>query len=307
MELRSTEGDRPTESNRPAEGAIVLVATPIGNLGDLSTRARDTLASAQVIACEDTRRTGRLLEAVSIAAPRLICLNEHTESEVSDELISLAKLGQTVAVVTDAGTPGISDPPTSLVEAAISAGVPVDSIPGPSALLAGLSLSGLPAGRFVFEGFLPRSGSPRAQRLQILSKEQRTIVLFESPHRLKKTLRDLADSFGEVEQLGDRDKPSKSSRPAALAREITKLHQQVIRASLAELAAKAEDESFPIRGEFVIVIQGAPEAPEPSDQEIKTALQAELASGASKKDAAADVAAGLGVSRRRAYSLAVEL
>jgi len=276
-----------------ATGVIALVATPIGNLGDLSPRAKETLAAANVIACEDTRRTGRLLQLTNIKAPSLVCLNEHNEPEVIDDLIARAKQGELVAVVADAGTPGISDPPASLVQAAVAGGVAVDSIPGPSALLAGLSLSGLPMARFVFEGFLPRSGAPRAQRLQSLAGEQRTIVLFEAPHRLKKTLRDLADSLGD--------------RPAALARELTKLHQQVIRASLAELETKAEVESFPVRGEFVIVIAGTPEAPELTDEAITAALRSELADGASKRDAAAYVADNLGISKRRAYGLAIQL
>ena len=297
----------PTTTPNPATasqttGQIVLVATPIGNLGDLSPRAAQTLAAADIIACEDTRRTGKLLELTGIQANALVCLNEHTEPEVTPDLLARAQAGQQVAVVTDAGTPGIADPPAQLVQAAAATGLDIDALPGPSALLAGLSLSGLPSGRFVFEGFLPRSGTARTQRLAALARESRTIVLFEAPHRLKQTLRELAEAL-----VGDAAGSAHTSRPAALARELTKLHQQTIRAPLAELAELAEAESFPIKGEFTIVIQGAPETPPATDTELASALQAELSAGASVKDAAASAAANLGVPKRKAYALAVEL
>ena len=296
----------PTATSNPATansaGQIVLVATPIGNLGDLSPRAAQTLAAADIIACEDTRRTGKLLELTGIQANALVCLNEHTEPEVTPDLLARAQAGQQVAVVTDAGTPGIADPPAQLVQAAAATGLDIDALPGPSALLAGLSLSGLPSGRFVFEGFLPRSGTARTQRLAALARESRTIVLFEAPHRLKQTLRELAEAL-----VGDAAGSAHTSRPAALARELTKLHQQTIRAPLAELAELAEAESFPIKGEFTIVIQGAPETPPATDTELASALQAELSAGASVKDAAASAAANLGVPKRKAYALAVEL
>ena len=294
----------PTTANSAGQtaGQIVLVATPIGNLGDLSPRAAQALAAADIIACEDTRRTGKLLELTNIQANALVCLNEHTEPEVTPDLLARAQAGQQVAVVTDAGTPGIADPPAQLVQAAAAAGLDIDALPGPSALLVGLSLSGLPSGRFVFEGFLPRSGSARTQRLAALARESRTIVLFEAPHRLKQTLRELAEAL-----VGDAAGSAHTSRPAALLRELTKLHQQTIRAPLAELAELAEAESFPIKGEFTIVIQGAPETPPATDTELASALQAELSAGASVKDAAASAAANLGVPKRKAYALAVEL
>ena len=306
----------PTNTPNPATasqttGQIVLVATPIGNLGDLSPRAAQTLATADIIACEDTRRTGKLLELTGIQANALVCLNEHTEPEVTPDLLARAQAGQLVAVVTDAGTPGIADPPAQLVQAAAATGLDIDALPGPSALLAGLSLSGLPSGRFVFEGFLPRSGTARTQRLAALAREPRTIVLFEAPHRLKQTLRELADVLlGEPAGDPTGDPPTgsaRTSRPAALLRELTKLHQQTIRAPLAELAELAAAESFPIKGEFTIVIQGAPETPPATDTELASALQAELSAGASVKDAAASAAANLGVPKRKAYALAVEL
>lgn len=287
-------------------GAVTLVATPIGNLDDLSPRARQTLASADLIACEDTRRTGRLLELTGIttpgnaapgittpgnATPKMICLNEHTEADVTDQLIAQARLGRQIAVVTDAGTPGISDPPAQLLQAAIAAGIHTDTIPGPSAVLAGLSLSGLDTQRFVFEGFLARSGTKRTRQLQALVTQPRTIVLFEAPHRVKHTLADLAELMPD--------------RRSALARELTKLHQQVIRGPLAELAARAQAEEITLRGEFVIVIEGAPPEPETDDPDILAALEAELAGGGSKKDAIAAVSANLGVPRRRVYALAI--
>lgn len=276
-------------------GAIHLVATPIGNLGDLSPRARQTLSEADIIACEDTRRTGRLLELAGIQTlrpPRLVCLNEHSENQVADELIQAARQGQQIAVVTDAGTPGISDPPTKLVSLAQAHNVSVRAVPGPSAVLTALSLSGLEATRFVFEGFLPRSGKSRSSRLAELTKQPRTIVLFESPHRLTGTLADLANALG-------------ADRPAALAQEMTKLHEQVISDSLGNLVR--ESDQITVRGEFVIVIQGAPPPAEATDAELLVALKAEISGGATLRDAARSVAKDTGTSKRRAYALGLTL
>lgn len=289
-------GAESARAERSGAGAITLVATPIGNLDDLSPRARLTLAAADIIACEDTRRTGRLLELTGITmpkatAPKLVCLNEHTEADVTDQLIAQAQLGRRVAIVSDAGTPGISDPPSQLLPAAIAANIHTDTIPGPSAVLAALSLSGLDTQRFVFEGFPARSGAKRTRQLQALATQPRTIVLFEAPHRIKQTLADLAQLMPD--------------RQAALARELTKLHQQVIHAPLSELAARAQADELTLRGEFVIVIEGAPPEPEPSDPDILAALKAELAGGSSNKDAIAAVSANLGVPRRRVYALAI--
>ena len=275
-----------------AGGAIVLVATPIGNLGDLSPRAVETLAAADIIACEDTRRTGKLLELSGIQSPKLVCLNEHTEEEVTSELISRAQHGQLVAVATDAGSPGISDPPGPLVAAAHAAGVTVSVIPGPSAVTAALPLSGLAANRFVFEGFLPRKGTARSQRLAALAREPRTIVLFEAPHRLLHTLEDLIQALGP-------------DRPAALARELTKLHEEVVSATIGELAAQIAGGAIPAKGEFVLVLQGSPEHPEPTDEAILAALTAERADGATRSEAAQRVADAYGIPKRRVYALAV--
>lgn len=276
-----------------AGGAIVLVATPIGNLGDLSPRAVETLAAADIIACEDTRRTGKLLELSGIQSPKLVCLNEHTEEEVTSELMARAQQGQLVAIATDAGSPGISDPPGPLVAAAHASGIPVSIIPGPSAVTAALSLSGLNTGRFVFEGFLPRKGAARSQRLAALAREPRTIVLFEAPHRLAQTLEDLIQALGP-------------DRPAALARELTKLHEQVVSATIGKLAAQITEGTIPAKGEFVLVIEGSPEPPEPTDDAILAALDAERADGATRSEAAQRVADAYGIPKRRVYALSVE-
>ncbi len=273
-------------------GGLVLVGTPIGNLGDLSPRAREALESADVVACEDTRRTGRLYQLSGMTPPRLVVLNDHTETTVTGYIVSLIEEGCTVAVVTDAGMPGIADPGERVARAVIAAGLPVTVVPGPSAALASLVLSGLPAGRFVFEGFLPRKGEARARRLGELATDRRTVVLFESPHRLGVTLGDLVTAFG-------------ADRPVAVAREITKLHEQVWRGSAADAADWAT--ATPPRGEVCIVVGGAPEPGPPSDDDLDRAIREELASGSSTRDAAARVAARFGASRREVYGRALDL
>lgn len=270
----------------------MLVATPIGNLGDLSPRAVEALRAADVVACEDTRRTGRLLEHAGVRAPRLLVVNDHTEPAQVSTVLDLLDTGKRVAVVTDAGTPGISDPGERLVAAAAAAGHVVEVVPGPSAAIAGLVASGLPTGRFCFEGFLPRKGSGRRERLAALAAEPRTMVFYEAPHRVARTLADLAEALGPT-------------RPVALARELTKLHEELWRGPLS--GAVDWLDVHPPRGEFVLVVAGAPEAPPADDADVVAALQAELAAGASKRDAAANVAVALGVAKRRAYDLAVAL
>jgi 16S rRNA (cytidine1402-2'-O)-methyltransferase len=265
------------------------VATPIGNLGDLSPRAVETLAAADAIACEDTRRIRRLLTHAGIRAPALLVVNEHTESRNVDDVLRRVARGERVAVVTDAGMPGISDPGQRLVAAAVAAGHRVEVVPGPSAATAALAISGLPTGRFAFEGFLPRKGSARTERLAAVASEPRTVVLYESPHRLVRTLVDLERVVG-----GDRQ--------VAIARELTKLHEEVWRGPLAGARGWAEDGTP--RGEFVIIVSGAPPDAVADDDRVAAEVQAELARGASARDAAAVVAARLGVSRRRAYAAA---
>jgi 16S rRNA (cytidine1402-2'-O)-methyltransferase len=277
-----------------ADGALVLVGTPIGNLGDLSPRAVEALRTADAICCEDSRRTGRLLLHAGIerSAP-LVVVNEHSEArEVPGVLARLAR-GDRVAVVSDAGMPGISDPGERLVRAAVAAGHRVEVVPGPSAVLAALVASGLPAGRFVFEGFLPRKGSGRTERLAALGREPRTVVLYEAPHRLARTLADLGQACGVERRM-------------AIARELTKLYEEVWRGTLGEAAAWVA--GTPPRGEVVLVVSGAPRDHGDADDETVTdALRDELAAGATVRDAARAVAANLDVPRRRAYDLAVAL
>jgi 16S rRNA (cytidine1402-2'-O)-methyltransferase len=268
-------------------GRLVLVATPVGNLGDLSPRAREVLASAALICCEDTRRTGRLLAHAGISGARLAICNEHTEAARVPEVLEVLAEGGDVAVVTDAGTPGISDPGERLTAAVLDAGFEVTAVPGPAAFLAALVISGLPTSRFVFEGFLPRAGRAREERLAGLATERRTIVLYEAPHRVQRTLADLADAFGP-------------DRRVVVARELTKLYETVVRGTLGDVRIGAP------RGEYVLVIEGAPadDAP-PSDDAVRAALREELAAGRSRRDAAAVVARRLGVPKRVAYDLAV--
>jgi 16S rRNA (cytidine1402-2'-O)-methyltransferase len=278
---------RTTPNPDHATGRLVVVATPIGNLGDLSPRAVETLRRAALICCEDTRRTGRLLEHAGVASPRLAVCNEHTEAARIGEVLATLGDGGDVAIVTDAGTPGVSDPGERLVRAVLDAGFEVTSVPGPTALVTALVTSGLATGRFVFEGFLPRSGRARQDRLAELAAERRTIVVYEAPHRVRRTLADLAATLGD-------------DRPVAVARELTKLWETVVRGTLGSV------ELGEPRGEYVLVVAGAPAAgTPPDDDEIREALRVELADGASTRDAAAAVARRLGIPKRLAYSLAV--
>jgi 16S rRNA (cytidine1402-2'-O)-methyltransferase len=271
---------------------LVLVGTPIGNLGDLSPRAVEALAAADAICCEDTRRTGRLLQHAGVERRPLIVVNDHTEVRAIAGVLERLGRGERVAVVTDAGMPGISDPGERLVRAAVAAGHVVETVPGPSAAVTALVASGLPAGRYAFEGFLPRKGSGRSARLAEIATERRTTVLYEAPHRLARTLADLAAACG-------------ADRSVAVGRELTKLHEEVWRGSLADAVAwVAEREP---RGEIVVVLGGAPapEAAGPADVEL--AVRERLERGDSPRDAAAAVATALGVPKRSAYDVAVRL
>ncbi|MET0460248.1 MAG: 16S rRNA (cytidine(1402)-2'-O)-methyltransferase [Ilumatobacteraceae bacterium] len=275
------------EEERTSPGRLVLVATPIGNLGDLSPRAVQALTEAGLVCCEDTRRTGRLLHHAGVRAARLAVCNEHTELARLGEVLTVLGDGHDVAVVTDAGTPGISDPGERLARAVLDAGYEVTAIPGPAALVQALVTSGLPAGRFAYEGFLPRSGTARRERLAELATERRTIVLYEAPHRVVRTLADLAAALG-------------ADRPVTVARELTKLHETILRGVLGDV-----DLGTP-RGEYVLVVGGAPvDDRVPGEDVVRDAVRAELAAGSSRRDAAAAVAARLGVARRVAYDLAV--
>jgi 16S rRNA (cytidine1402-2'-O)-methyltransferase len=275
-----------------AAGSLVLVGTPIGNLGDLAPRAAEALAGADVVCCEDTRRTGKLLELAAIERRPLVVVNEHTEDREIPRVLARMARGERIALVSDAGMPGISDPGERLVAAAVAAGHAVEVVPGPSASLAALVVSGLPAGRFVFEGFLPRKGASRTERLAAVAAEPRTCVLYEAPHRLARTLADLAAACGE-------------GRRVVVARELTKLHEEVWRGTLAGAAAWAAERQPP--GEMVVVLAGAPAAAPPGDEDVLAALRDELAAGATTRDAARAVAARLSVPRRRAYDMAVRV
>lgn len=271
---------------------LILVGTPIGNLGDLSPRAVEALGSADVICCEDTRRTGRLLQHAGVGHRPLLVVNDHTETAAVAGVLDRLARGERVAVVSDAGMPGVADPGERLVRAALDAGHAVQVVPGPSAAITAVVTSGLPAGRWVFEGFLPRKGSGRTERLAEVAAERRTVVLYEAPHRLARTLADLVGACG-------------SQRQVSVARELTKLYEETWRGSLGEALAWAE--STTPRGELVLVVDGAP-APPPADADaIAIAVQRRLDAGDSARDAAATVAAALGVSRRIVYEEAVRL
>ncbi|WP_243233322.1 16S rRNA (cytidine(1402)-2'-O)-methyltransferase [Microbacterium sp. CIAB417] len=267
---------------------IILAATPIGNLGDASRRLIEVLENAEVVAAEDTRTTQRLLQALHISnRPRLIALHDHNEKHKASELVELAA-AQDVVLVSDAGMPAVSDPGYGVVAAAVEAGVTVTAIPGPSAVLMALAISGLPTDRFAFEGFLPRKPGERRAALAALAAESRTLVFFESPSRLAATLTDMGDAFGDVRRI-------------AVCRELTKLYEEVRRGTASELAAWAEQG---VKGEIVVVVEGA--APvEVSAEDAAAQVQSLVASGMRLKDACAEVAAVTGLSSRDLYQQAL--
>jgi 16S rRNA (cytidine1402-2'-O)-methyltransferase len=273
-------------------GRLVLVATPIGNLGDLTPRAVETLRGAALICCEDTRRTGILLRHAGIGGVRMAVCNEHTETARIAEVLDALAAGGDVAVVTDAGTPGISDPGVRLVRAAIDAGHPVEALPGPAALIAALVVSGLETTRFAFEGFLPRSGRDRTTRLAEVAAERRTVLIYEAPHRMRRTVADLAAACG-----GD--------RRVSLSRELTKLHEETWRGTLADAVVHVEGRDP--RGEYVVVLAGASPAAEATDDDLRAALQASLRGGADRRQAVATVMATHGASKRRVYDIALTI
>jgi 16S rRNA (cytidine1402-2'-O)-methyltransferase len=227
----------------PAAGRLYVVATPIGNLGDLSARARDTLQNCALIAAEDTRHTGMLLKHFGIQTPQ-ISLHDHNEQTRAIEIIARLHEGHSVALVSDAGTPAISDPGFELVRAVAAAGFQIVAIPGPCAAIAALSIGALPTDRFCFEGFLPARGAARRERLKSLEREPRTLVLYEAPHRVQDTLEDCVEVFG-------------AARLGAVVREITKLHETTYRGSLRELSSLAKSDTDFARGEIVLLIAGA--------------------------------------------------
>lgn len=281
-----------------AAGRLDIVATPIGNLGDLSPRAREVLAAADVIAAEDTRRTAQLLAAIGLQRP-LLSLHEHNERGRADALLARLARGEQVALVSDAGTPLLSDPGYELVRRAVAAGHAVRAIPGPTAIAAALSVAGLATDRFCFEGFLPARTGERSARLEALRREPRTIVLFESPHRIAGSLADCARVLG-------------AERAAAVARELTKVYETVYRGKLGELAARAAAEADFARGEITVVIAGAPEPAEDEAAAVADPAALERLVDAAlghlpASKAAALASAATGVPRKLAYEVAVRL
>lgn len=267
---------------------IILAATPIGNLGDASRRLIEALGRVKIIASEDTRTTIQLLNALGVEnRPRLIALHEHNESAKAAEIVELAR-DTDVLVLSEAGMPTVSDPGYALVVAAAAADVTVTALPGPSAVLMALALSGLPTDRFVFEGFLPRKG--RVAALKLLASEPRTLVFFESPHRIGDALADLVTAFGPT-------------RRAAVCRELTKLHEEVVRGTVAELAGRFAEGA---RGEITLVVEGAPPASASLEDGVARVLEL-VAQGARLREASIEVAEVTGLGRRELYEAALRL
>ncbi len=263
---------------------IILAATPIGNLGDASRRLIEVLENAEIVAAEDTRTTAHLLRALQIDnRPRLVALHDHNEKHKAAELVALAAQ-QDIVVVSDAGMPAVSDPGYGLVAAAVEAGVTVTAIPGPSAVLMALAISGLPTDRFTFEGFLPRKPGERRAALAALAAEQRTMVFFESPARLAASAADMGGAFGD-------------DRRIAVCRELTKFYEEVRRGTASELVEWA---NAGVKGEIVVVVEGAA-AREISPEDAVAQVQKLVADGIRLKDACAEVAAATGLSSRDLY------
>ena len=275
---------------------MVLAATPLGNIGDAPPRLIELLASADVIAAEDTRRLHRLMSDLGVTpAGRIVSYFEGNEVARTDSLVQAALEGSVIAVVTDAGMPSVSDPGYRLVADAVAAGIPVTIVPGPSAVLAALAVSGLPVDRFCFEGFLPRKGGERSTRLAQLAAEPRTMVFFEAPHRIEATLRAMAESFG-------------ADRAAAVCRELTKTYEEVKRGGLGELADWAAEG---VRGEITVVVSGASESEQREASGLVTAedwvaaVASREADGEDRKAAIGSVAKEAGVPRREVYAAVV--
>lgn len=279
-------------------GVLTVVGTPIGNLDDLSPRAARAIADADVLACEDTRVARVLLQRVAVMAGvrprgRLLATHGHNERRRADELVRAVAGGARVVLTTDAGMPGLSDPGHRVVAACRDAGLRVEVIPGPSAVITGLVASGLPSARFVFDGFLPRTATARRRRLETLAREERTIVVFEAPHRVARTLTDAAAILGE--------------RPAALTRELTKVHEEVLQGTLPELAAMVA--TSPPRGEITIVIAGTGDrgvAAEIRPEQLVRDVAGRVAGGATRRDAIAAVAVERDLPRKVVYQAVID-
>jgi len=273
------------------KGRVVLLGAPLGNVGDASARLREVLSTADVVAAEDTRRLARLARDLGVTVTgRVVSYFEGNDERRTPELVEALAGGAVVAVVTDGGMPSVSDPGFRLVRAALDAGYPVTAAPGPSAVTTALALSGLPSDRFVFEGFLPRTGSHRRSRLRELAAEPRTLVFFEAPHRITAMLADLAATFGD-------------ERPAAVCRELTKTYEEIRRGPLGELVTWAA-ESGP-RGEITVVVAGAPAGPaeRPPDEDLRAAVAERETAGDTRRDAIQAVADRYGLRKRDVYAL----
>ena len=278
--------------NELKPGILYIVGTPIGNLEDMTFRAVRILQAVDVIAAEDTRHTGKLLHHFQITTPQT-SYHEHNQQRRIPELIEQLHQGKAIALVTDAGMPGISDPGYELVKACIEAGITVVPIPGPSAAITALSAAGLPTDKFVFEGFLPAKGQERKQRLDAIASLTQTLILYEAPHRLRQTLQDLAAVLGENRQI-------------VLARELTKLHEEFWRGSITD--AIAHYTSREPQGEFTLLIAGVSlEKPRLSEATIKAELQNLLDQGLSRSEASRQLAQLTSLSRRHIYQLALEI
>ena len=265
-------------------GVLYLVGTPIGNLGDLSARARETLSSVALVAAEDTRRTGRLLRGLDIHKP-LVSMFEGNEDDRAAEIVERLDAGEDVAVVTDGGMPSISDPGYRVVRRAVDRGIEVRVIPGPSAAIAALVLSGFPTDRFAFEGFLPRRSGDRARRLGALRGDPRTVVLFESPRRVHRLLEEI------MAELGD--------RRVAVCRELTKLHEEVIRGTAGEVLRAIGDRE--LKGEVAVVVEGDHDGAPPDPEELLVEVRSLIDEGMRARDAARAVAERHGASANDLY------
>ena len=272
-------------------GRLILAATPIGNVDDASQRLRTLLEQAPIIAAEDTRRLHALAQRMGVTiGGKVISYHEHNETERADDLLDQVEAGADVVIVTDAGMPSVSDPGYRVVTRAIERDLIVTSAPGPSAVLSALALSGLPTDRFTFEGFPPRKPGELARALSLLSAERRTMVFFESPHRIAATLDAMAQAFG-------------ADHRAAVCRELTKTYEEVLRGTLGELAQRAHEEQ--LRGEIAIVVAGVTEAAEVSLDSLVAEVLDRVAGGERMKEAVAEVAQAAGFAKRELYAAAL--
>ena len=279
-----------------AFGTLYLVATPIGNLNDFSPRARQTLSEVDFIAAEDTRVTRKLMTALDLPSKPLVSYYEHNRRQRGEEILARLLAGESCALVTDAGTPAVSDPGEDLVALCAPAGVPVIPVPGCCAAVCALAASGLPTGRWCFEGFLSVNKKARREHLDSLKGEKRSMIFYEAPHKLRQTLDDLAAAFG-------------AARPVSLSRELTKLHEETLRMTLGEAVAYFAE--TPPRGEFVLIVAGAPDLPDAdgADDRMARALAAvarRIEAGETHKDAVKMVSADLGVKKNALYALALD-